>query len=146
MTGMRKSVGEPTILSVSTAPSVQVIEEVAEPTSSVQILDRNVGSELTIFSGLPTLFEISIKPRIEEASGAVVISDSTQSTRLRIEFKKLLLLLRHLLRILSILPSIQLRFNHNLSSTRPIWRRKYVVQKFQHPTQWMFKRGFAQIG
>ncbi|GMH07635.1 hypothetical protein Nepgr_009475 [Nepenthes gracilis] len=83
MTGMRKSVGELVIPSVSTAPRVQVIEEVAKSTSSVQIPDRNVGSKLTIFSGLPALSEISIEPRIEEASGAVVISDSTQSVRLQ---------------------------------------------------------------
>ncbi|GMH20928.1 hypothetical protein Nepgr_022770 [Nepenthes gracilis] len=83
MTDMRKSVGEPAIPSVFTAPSVQVIEEVAKPTSSVQIPDRNVGLELAIFSELPTLSKISIEPRIEEASGDVVISDSTQLARLQ---------------------------------------------------------------
>ncbi|GMH09309.1 hypothetical protein Nepgr_011150 [Nepenthes gracilis] len=80
---MRKSIGEPAIPSVSTTRSVQAIEKVAKPTSSVQIPDRNVGSELSIFSGLPTLSEISIETRIEEASGAVLISDSTQSTCLQ---------------------------------------------------------------
>ncbi|GMH31244.1 hypothetical protein Nepgr_033087 [Nepenthes gracilis] len=74
---------EPAIPSVSTTPSVQAIEEVEEPTSSVQIPDRNAGLELAIFSGLPTLSEISIEPRIEEASGAVLISDSTQSACLQ---------------------------------------------------------------
>ncbi|GMH03804.1 hypothetical protein Nepgr_005643 [Nepenthes gracilis] len=83
MTGMRKSIGEPTIPSVFTAPGVQVIEEVARLTSSVQIPEINVRLELAIFSGLPTLSEIFIEPRIEEALGAVVISDSTKSARLQ---------------------------------------------------------------
>ncbi|GMH01103.1 hypothetical protein Nepgr_002942 [Nepenthes gracilis] len=80
---MRKSVGEPAFPSVSSAPNVQATEEVTELTSNVQISKRNAGYELAIFGGLPALSKISIDPRTEEASGALLISDSTQSACLQ---------------------------------------------------------------
>ncbi|GMH01156.1 hypothetical protein Nepgr_002995 [Nepenthes gracilis] len=82
MVHLRKPVGEIVILSVSGAPSVQVINEVVELAPSVQIPKRNIESESAIFSRLPTLSEIPIEPRIEDASRAVVIDDSNQLDRL----------------------------------------------------------------
>ncbi|GMH30795.1 hypothetical protein Nepgr_032638 [Nepenthes gracilis] len=79
MTSTRKSVEESVFLLVSSAPSVQATKEVAELTSNVQIPDRNAGSELAIFGGLPPLSKISIEPKTEAASRALLISDSTQS-------------------------------------------------------------------
>ncbi|GMH11517.1 hypothetical protein Nepgr_013358 [Nepenthes gracilis] len=75
---MKKSVGESVLPSISSAPSVQAIEEVIVLTSNAQISDMNAGSEMAIFGGLPPLSKISIELRIEEALGALLISDSTQ--------------------------------------------------------------------
>ncbi|GMH07413.1 hypothetical protein Nepgr_009253 [Nepenthes gracilis] len=79
MAGMKKSVGETVLPSGSSAPIVQGTEEVAELTSNVQMPDRNTGSEMAIFGGLPPLSEICNEPRTEEASSALMISGSTQS-------------------------------------------------------------------
>ncbi|GMH31855.1 hypothetical protein Nepgr_033699 [Nepenthes gracilis] len=76
MIGMKKSVGEG-------APSVQAIEEVVEPVPNIQIPDKNIGSELAMFSRLPTISGISIEPRMEEASRDVVIGGSTQSVHIQ---------------------------------------------------------------
>ncbi|GMH27009.1 hypothetical protein Nepgr_028852 [Nepenthes gracilis] len=146
MMGMRKSVGEPAILSVSTAPSVQAIEEVAELTSGVQIPDRNAGLELTIFSGLPGLSKISIEPRIEEALGAVLISDSIQLACLQD-------------RIQEVSPASEAPFEDVVNPSigpanvqpqsivnPPRFEKEIRCPEIQHPIQWMFKREFAQTG
>ncbi|GMH07236.1 hypothetical protein Nepgr_009076 [Nepenthes gracilis] len=83
MTRMKKSVGEIVLPSGSSTPIVQGTEEVTELTPNVQMLDRNTGSEMAIFGGLPPLSEICNEPRTEEASSALMISGSTQSALLQ---------------------------------------------------------------
>ncbi|GMH29772.1 hypothetical protein Nepgr_031615 [Nepenthes gracilis] len=83
MTGMKKSVGESVLPSVSSAPIVQATVEVAELTSNVLMSDRNTGSEMAIFGGLSPLFEICSEPRTEGAPRALMISNSTQSAYLQ---------------------------------------------------------------
>ncbi|GMH30800.1 hypothetical protein Nepgr_032643 [Nepenthes gracilis] len=83
MTGMKKSVGESVLRSISSAPIVQATMEVAELTSNVQILDRNTGSKMAIFGRLPPLSEICSEPKTEEAPRALMINDSTQSAYLQ---------------------------------------------------------------
>ncbi|GMH09292.1 hypothetical protein Nepgr_011133 [Nepenthes gracilis] len=83
MVDLRKPVGEIVTLLDSGAPSVQVIKEVVEPAPSVQIPERNIELESAIFSGLPSLSEIPIESRIEDASRAVVIDDSDQLDHLQ---------------------------------------------------------------
>ncbi|GMH15290.1 hypothetical protein Nepgr_017131 [Nepenthes gracilis] len=83
MTGMKKSVGETVLPLGSSAPIVQGTEEVTELTPNVQMSDRNTGSEMAIFGGLPPLSEICNEAKTEEASSALMISGSIQSAHLQ---------------------------------------------------------------
>ncbi|GMH11753.1 hypothetical protein Nepgr_013594 [Nepenthes gracilis] len=83
MAGMKKSVGETVLPSGSFTPIVQGTEEVTELTPNVQMPDRNTGSEMAIFGGLPPLSEICNEPRTEEASSALMISGSIQPAHLQ---------------------------------------------------------------
>ncbi|GMH23642.1 hypothetical protein Nepgr_025485 [Nepenthes gracilis] len=83
MGGMRKLTEEtvlPSNVSVSTA---QGVDEVTDPTSNVQMLDRNTGSEVAIFGSLPPLSEICNEPTIEEASNILTISCSSRSAHIQ---------------------------------------------------------------
>ncbi|GMH19354.1 hypothetical protein Nepgr_021195 [Nepenthes gracilis] len=83
MIDMKKSIGASILPSVSSASIVPATVEAAELTSNVQMPDRNTGSEITIFGGLPPLSKICSEPRTEEALSALIISDSTQSAYLQ---------------------------------------------------------------
>ncbi|GMH27784.1 hypothetical protein Nepgr_029627 [Nepenthes gracilis] len=83
MTGIKKSVGASVLPSFSSASIVQTTVEVAELTSNVQMPDRNTGSKIAIFGGLPPLSKICNEPRTEEAPSALMISGSTQSAYLQ---------------------------------------------------------------
>ncbi|GMH02351.1 hypothetical protein Nepgr_004190 [Nepenthes gracilis] len=65
------------------APTAQGVEKVTDPTSNVQMLDRNTGSEAAIFGGLPSLSEICNEPTIEEASNILAIGGSSRSTHIQ---------------------------------------------------------------
>ncbi|GMH12506.1 hypothetical protein Nepgr_014347 [Nepenthes gracilis] len=64
-------------------PTAQGVEEVTDPTSNVQMLDRNIGFEAAVFGGLPPLSEICNEPTIEEASNILTISGSSRSAHIQ---------------------------------------------------------------
>ncbi|GMH31843.1 hypothetical protein Nepgr_033687 [Nepenthes gracilis] len=83
MGGMNKLTEKTVLPSSVSVSTVQGVEEVTDPTSNVQMLDRNTGFEAAIFGGLPFLSEICNEPTIEEASNILTIGGSSRSAHIQ---------------------------------------------------------------
>ncbi|GMG99858.1 hypothetical protein Nepgr_001698 [Nepenthes gracilis] len=81
---MKKSAEKSVSPSIDLTPTTQAqgTEETADPTFDAPMPDKNIGSEVAIFSGLTPLSEIHNEPSSEQISNVLVVDDSSRSAHI----------------------------------------------------------------